>query len=160
MVKDKSEEIIAKKLGGKLTHSSGAVMDDADIRIEGFLTEVKHRSGLGNKVVLDPKFWEKLRKQCVKHNKMPLYVYQADEDIYGITYIDSFYWIENKAEQMIKPRIGKTIIFRKDELNSIYSEADSIAVFEWMKIKFVIMPLNVLEEIINGQRKAEEIREN
>lgn len=160
MAKDKSEDYIAKRLKGNITRGSGAIRDDADIRIDEFLIEVKRRSNQDNKVILYPKFWEKLRKQCVKYNKMPLYAYNTANDYYFITYVDSFYWIENKVEYIIEPKRGQTLIFRKENLNSIYSKANSIAIFEWNKIKYTILPITVLEEIINGQRKNEEIRKN
>ena len=159
MSNDILETTLAKKLKGKLTRGSGCVCDDADIRVDGFLIEAKRRSATKS-IILDKKYWEKLRKQCVKYNKMPLYVFQAGDDAYGITYLDAFNIIEYKVEHMIDIEDKTNIIIQKDDLNFVYKDPQAIAVFDWKNIRYVVLPMYTLEAIINGQRKTEEIRED
>lgn len=81
-MRDKSEVDISKDLGGNLTRASGATNDDADIRIVGnYLIEVKRRDTVVN-IVFDPGHWEKLRKQAIKANKEPIYIFVCKESRY------------------------------------------------------------------------------
>jgi hypothetical protein len=89
MASDKSEKHIARKLEGKLTNGSGAVNDDADIKIHGFLIECKRRDTIGDKIVFNIEFWEKLRKQSVKCNREPLYIWEVHGNQYCVTYLDT-----------------------------------------------------------------------
>ena len=95
-MRDKSEIKISKRLGGKLTNASGAVNNDADIRFKGYLIECKRRD-TETSIVLYRKIWNKLRKQAVRTNKLPIYIFERKMDRYVFTYTDILDDLFNKT---------------------------------------------------------------
>lgn len=101
---DNSEKDLANFLGGQLTLASGAIGDSADIHYKNYIIECKRRdtSTSNENIVLYTKYWKKLVKQSIKHNKIPVYVYQTDNTDYIFIEKDIAYslykeWIINKT---------------------------------------------------------------
>lgn len=88
-MRDKSEIKTAKNLGGQLTKGSGAVNDDADIRFNDCLIEMKRRDTV-NDIIFYKRVWKKLNKQAVKASKMPVYIFQRKNTNYIISYADNW----------------------------------------------------------------------
>lgn len=86
-MRDKSEEKIAKKLGGQLTNASGAVNDDGDIRYDKCIIECKRREG-AKSITFHMDTWRKVRTQAVKASKMPVYIFQTRGNRFVMTYLD------------------------------------------------------------------------
>jgi len=84
---DYSEKKAAKALGARLTRGSGAVFDDADMRLAEFLIESKRRDNIGKKVIFYAAFWEKLKKQAVRTNRTPMYMWHTDGRCFVVTYL-------------------------------------------------------------------------
>lgn len=86
---DKSEKRIAKNLGARLTKNSGASNDDSDIRYKKCLIECKRRDK-AKQIIFNMATWKKLRRQAVKANKTPIYIFQCKNDKYVLSYVDFF----------------------------------------------------------------------
>jgi hypothetical protein len=136
---DKSEKNAAKKLNGQLSRGSGAVSDDADIRIPGFLIESKRRENIGNKIIFNVKFWEKLRKQAIKTNRMPLYLWHTNGQSFCISYSDVLIdMLKSSGKKIFHVFIEYThnvnYIFKIEDYEKVYSSAyncDSIPITEF-----------------------------
>lgn len=96
---------MAKKLSARLSKASGAVNDDADMRIPGFLIESKRRENIGNKIIFNVKFWEKLRKQSVRTNRVPVYAWHTNNQCFCITYKDNMCELLQKLKKPIQSSI-------------------------------------------------------
>jgi len=168
MSRDKSEELISKKLKGQLTSASGAVNDDSDIKIPGFLIECKRRDTLGDKVFLDVKYWEKLKKQCVRANRSPVYMWQVNNEVYCITYLDIIKDLLLKEKYDIINIPYKEVINKRNELtkvvfnlNEYYTatckvwEQDKIPIIQFLykKIDLAIIDFNSFRRS-NEQRQT------
>lgn len=154
MSKDKSELKIAKHLNGRITNGSGCVADDADIKIPGFLIECKRRDTIGDKIVFYPKYWEKLRKQSVKLNRDPLYVWVTHGNYYCITYLDTLLSLNDKIKhrEVINKQKSNVIIKTEDFINcfneTLKSTPTPVLTFNYQNINFGIIDLNHFKNII------------
>lgn len=86
---DKQEKEIAEKFGGQLSRASGAVFDDGDIRIKGFLVESKRRDTLKG-IYVSNSVWLKIRKQAIMRGRKPLLVYTNKEVRVAILDLEDF----------------------------------------------------------------------
>jgi len=153
MSRDIAENKISKILSGKLTNASGAINDDADIRIPGFLIECKRRETTKGKIVFYTKVWEKLRKQSIKTCRIPLYIFQAKGDSYCITWLNA---IEDLIRGKhigcfninVKCNIKSNVIIKVDDFNDVYKgytfNKFNVATFKYNNITFGIIDLDAL----------------
>ena len=160
-MRDKTENKIAKILHGRLTKASGAVNDDADIRIPGFLIESKRRDTVKS-IVFYPKIWEKLRKQCVQTNRLPLYMFSSNGKTYCITYKDLLTSDIMKGKRIIKTRtsgrLKSNIHIDPEEYWNAHdlayvAKAYPMLVFFYKNMAYGIIDLDTLRICLNGRMK-------
>lgn len=70
------EKKCAKKLGVTTNNGSGAVNDDADFRLEGFLVEHKYRNK--KTIWADMNWWQKVKKQAILLNRKPALIVETN----------------------------------------------------------------------------------
>jgi hypothetical protein len=126
---------IARKLGAKLTHGSGSINSDADMRIPGYLIE--HKSRAGDRISLSYDIFEKIRRQANQRNLSPALIVSSPDhptddlvvmsvgDAYDL-YADRFIMHRNPVEK------------RQKQINICFPDF----ITEWMKSpKFIHIQL-------------------
>jgi hypothetical protein len=115
---DQSEKKFAKNINGKLTVASGAKNDDSDIIAGDYIIECKRRDSENpNNIIFYKKYWNKLIKQGIKHNKEVAYVYISnDEEYVFVDHLKGSEWVINEINYVEKTNI----IINKDEYDTLY----------------------------------------
>jgi len=98
MSRDIFEKEIAKKFGGQVTIASGAVHDDGDVRINGFIVESK-RKLTKKSISVTNTVWKQIRNQALKRSRRPLVIFKNSELSVAILDLEDFKEMYDKCKK-------------------------------------------------------------
>lgn len=162
----KAENKIKKTLkGSQKTIGSGNIFSDADLKFDNILIESKSYDD--DNITFYKKFWDKLKKQAIRYNKIPCYVYTNNIDSYCIMSSADLYTLNKKfllytlnslSDEDCKANDKTFIIYKSylDILDNLLKEkqkqktkAEIGIKFEWNKEEFILLELYQLNRIVN-----------
>lgn len=162
----KAEKKIQKTLkGSRRTIGSGNCMNDADLKFENILIESKSYDD--ENITFYKKFWDKLKKQAIRYNKIPCYVYTNNTDSYCIMLSSDLYTLNDKFLLYTLNSLNsedykeneKTFVINKSYINTLdnllkekqkqKTKAEIGIKFEWNKEEFIVLELYQLNRIVN-----------
>lgn len=162
----KAENKINKTLeGSRKQIASGSVLNNADLEFKNILIESKAYDD--ENITFYKKFWDKLKKQAIRYNKIPCYVYTNNTDSYCIMLSSDLYTLNDKFLLYTLNSLNsedykendKTFVINKSYINTLdnllkekqkqKTKAEIGIKFEWNKEEFIVLELYQLNRIVN-----------